>query len=130
MNRQVRNCLATCLSSACFASFASNLWLFYSYFSTHPNHPIPEQGFVHASNHSDSYVYLSDAESTGMALLSILFFFGFTVAFIVSPKKYTLRPPSLARGENSWQAGNIEIDDSIPRRRHWSIFARSSFGRG
>jgi hypothetical protein len=61
--------IAAASAALCPASFGTFLWLFFAYFSSHPAKPNAALGFVHALNHHGSYVYLSDAESTGLALL-------------------------------------------------------------
>ena len=53
------------------------MWMFQSYFSSHPRMPIPDQGFVHALNNHGAYVYLRDAEATGLALLWLAFLVSF-----------------------------------------------------
>jgi hypothetical protein len=60
--------------------------LFFAYFSSHPAKPNAALGFVHALNNHGSYVYLSDAESTGVALLMNVFMIGFLACFESSLK--------------------------------------------
>jgi len=97
MTRQIRNNIAIVFFALCPASFGAYLWLFYRYFSTRPSHRIPELGLVHPLNNHGAYVYISDAESTGLAFLFGAFLVGFTVAMGVVPKKLIFPPPTTPR---------------------------------
>jgi len=70
---------------------------FFAYFSFHPAKPNAALGFVHALNNHGSYVYLSDAESTGLALLRNVFIISFCGMFAVLPKDPARAPPGTAR---------------------------------
>jgi hypothetical protein len=89
MRREMRNYIATARIALCLASFPSYLWLFYKYQSIRPSQRHPELGFVHALNNHGSYVYLTDAEVTGLSFLSGMFLLGFGLAIAIVPKKYT-----------------------------------------
>jgi hypothetical protein len=52
------------------------MWMFQSYSSTHPTIPVPDRGFVHSLNNHGHYVYLTDTEATGLALLWLGFLVG------------------------------------------------------
>jgi hypothetical protein len=63
------------IADAAVALFPSGwityFWIFFSYFSSHPTKPNAELGLVRALANHGSYVYVSDAEATGLALLKI-----------------------------------------------------------
>jgi hypothetical protein len=63
--------------------------LFYQYQSIRPAQPQPELGFVHALNNHGSYVYLTDAEATGLSFLGGMFILGFLLGAIIVPKNFT-----------------------------------------
>jgi hypothetical protein len=54
-----------------------------------PTQPLPELGFLHALNNHGTYVYITDAEATGMSLLFLMCFLAFGLAISIVPKKYT-----------------------------------------
>ncbi len=82
----------TAVTTGCqVTSFLTHLWLFFSYFASHPREPHPELGLVHSLNNHGSYAFISDAESTGLALLLSVFFIGFVLTLIFIPKEF--RPP-------------------------------------
>ena len=60
----------------CLAVFGTHMWMFHSYSSTHPTISVPDQGFVHSLNNHGHYVYLTDTEATGLALLWLAFLVG------------------------------------------------------
>jgi len=74
MNRLTRDDLAAAIVALGLACFGTIFWLFYAYFSSHPKQPNAALGFIHALNNHGSYVYLTDAEATGLGLLWITFF--------------------------------------------------------
>jgi hypothetical protein len=82
MKRASRNEIASAASALCPASFGVYLWLFFSYFSSHPTKPNADAGFVYQLNNHGSYVYLSSTEATGLALLWVAFFAGFSSVLI------------------------------------------------
>ena len=86
MKRSIRNDVASATVALCLTSFGTFLWLFFAYFSSHPTKPNAELGFVRALNNHGSYVYLSDTESTGLALLILGFFVGLLATGVIAPK--------------------------------------------
>ena len=107
MRRETRNYVAIACIALFVASFSFHLWLFLKYQSIRPTQPHPELGFVHALNNHGSYVYLTDAEATGMSLLFLMSFLAFGLAFTIVPKKYTLT--------------GIEHDLINPSRQQYSV---------
>jgi hypothetical protein len=97
MPRSFRYIIAAATAALCPASFGTFLGLFFAYFSSHPAKPNAALGFVHARNNHGSYVYLSDAESTGLALLKNGFMIGLFGMFRILPKDPALAPPGTAR---------------------------------
>lgn len=92
MARSCRYDIAAATAALCPASFGTFLWLFFAYFSSHPTKPNRALGFVYALNNHGSYVYLSDTESTGLALLLNLFMAGIFCALVIVPKDPTSAP--------------------------------------
>ena len=124
MKRSTRNDIASAIVALCPASFGTFTWLFYSYFSTHPTKPNVQLGFVHALNNHGSYVYLSDAESTGLVLLAIAFVIAFFGSLAIVPKDPIL--PSL--GTPRWLtyvSGSAHTDLENPTHRLKMIFLGS-----
>src|SRR5258708_7339357 len=80
MTRITWDDLASAMTALALASFGTNIWLFYAYFSSHPKRPDAGLGFIYALNNHGSYVYLTDAETTGRGLLWISFFVCFLLA--------------------------------------------------
>jgi hypothetical protein len=115
VKRSFRTTAALALLAVCPASFVTALWLFYSYFSFHPTRPNAAHGFVHALNNHGAYVYLSDTESTGLALLSNVFFVGLLGAFAIFPKDPTLAPPGTARWLTHFYVAKKDLDNPPPR---------------
>jgi hypothetical protein len=97
MPRSFRYDIAAATAALCPASLGTFLWLFFAYFSSRPAKPNATLGFVHALNNHGSYVYLSDAESTGLALLMNVFMIGLFGMFAILPKDPALAPPGTAR---------------------------------
>jgi hypothetical protein len=97
MERSSRNEIATAAAALCPASFGAHLWLFYKYFSSHPTRPDVESGFVYQLNNHGAYVYVSNMEATGLALLWMAFFVGLFLLFIVAPKDFILPSPEMPR---------------------------------
>jgi hypothetical protein len=71
--------------------------LYFAYFSSPPAKPNAAAGLVHALNHHGSYVHLSDAESTGLAVLMNLFMISLFGMFAILPKDPALAAPGTAR---------------------------------
>jgi len=97
MNRQFRKYIAAAIVGLCPASFGIWLWLFFKYFSYRPKEPHPEVGLIYPLSNHGSYVYISDQESTGLALLIIAFFVGFLLTFTLVPKTLIPLPPGTPR---------------------------------
>lgn len=106
---------------ACFGTF---LWLIFSYYSSRPTKPNPALGFVHPLANHGSYVYISDSESTGLALLMIGFFAGFLVAAIFVTKEAIHPPPGTARWVTYLSAAlKTDFTHPTPRMRIISLFS-------
>jgi hypothetical protein len=121
MTREIRNRIATAILALCPASFVILLWLFFAYFSSHPRQPHPELGLVYALNNHGSYVFISAIESTGLALLVIVFIVSFFAAFVIVPKQAILAPT----GAPQWItriSGQFKTDLSTPTRLLVAIF--------
>jgi hypothetical protein len=108
MRRETRNYIAIACIALFAASFSSHLWLFLKYQSIRPTQPHPELGFLHALNNHGTYVYITDAEATGMSLLFLMCFLAFGLAFSIVPKKYIL--------------SGIEHDLTSPSREQVRVF--------
>jgi hypothetical protein len=97
MKRSFRYDVVSSTAALCLASFGTHLFLFLSYFSSHPAKPNTAAGFIHALNNHASYVYLSDTEWTGLGLLRMAFIVGAFGTFAILPKDPTLAPPGTPR---------------------------------
>jgi hypothetical protein len=86
--------------------------VFFAYFSSHPAKPNAALGFVHALNNHGSYVYLCDAESTGLALLMNVFMIGM---FAILPKDPALAPPGTARWLAHFYVSKTDLANPTPR---------------
>ncbi|HXL98301.1 MAG TPA: hypothetical protein VN932_00105 [Rhizomicrobium sp.] len=114
--RSVRTDIAAALISVCGPSFGTYLWLFYAYFSSHPSRPDGGRGFVHPLDNHGAYVFISDAEATGLSLLMVLFVVGFIGALLVVPKEPVIPPPSTPRWI-TYVGGRYKtgLDEATPR---------------
>jgi hypothetical protein len=81
--RSSKSDVGAALVALALASFGTHLWIFHSYFSSHPRWPIAEGGFVYALNNHGSHVYVTDREVTGLGLLSLTFLISILVVGIV-----------------------------------------------
>ena len=97
MKKSVRYDVVSSLGALCAASFGTHLFLFFSYFNSHPAAPDSALGLVNALNNHGSYVYLSDTEWVGLSLLRMAFFVGLVSIYAILPKDPTLAPPGTAR---------------------------------
>jgi hypothetical protein len=95
--RQIRTRIAAAIAGVLPASFVIHMWLFISYFDSHPREPNPELGLMRPLNNHGSYVFISDAESTGLALLIYAFIMAFGFMILVVPKEFQLPPPGTPR---------------------------------
>src|SRR5665213_2329562 len=93
MNRSVRYDIAATMLAFGFASFGTHVWIFLSYFSSHPKLPNVEEGFVHALNNHGSHVYVTDAEATGLGLLWLAFFLGILCGGLICPRPHPASAP-------------------------------------
>jgi hypothetical protein len=115
MRRSFRYDIAAATAALCPASFGTFLGLFFAYFSAHPAKPNAALGFVHALNNHGSYVYLSDAESTGFALLRNVFMIGLFGMFRILPKDPALAPPGTARWLTHFYVSKTDLANPTPR---------------
>jgi len=99
----------------CLTSFGTFLWLFFAYFSSHPTKPNAELGFVRALNNHGSYVYVSDAEWAGLALLRMVFITGLFSAFAILPKDPTLAPAGTAQWITHFYVAETDLANPSPR---------------
>ncbi|MGH6933245.1 MAG: hypothetical protein ACREEE_12525 [Dongiaceae bacterium] len=121
MNRSFRNDIASATAPLCIVSFGAFLWLFFAYFSTHPVQPDPERGYVHALSNHGSHVYLTDIESTGLALLMAAFAIGFLLTIAIAPKDHILPPPKTPRWI-AYVSARYRTDLADPSPRMKAIF--------
>ena len=112
MKRSFRYDVVSSLAALCLASFGTHLFLFFSYFSSHPTEPNNTLGLIHALNNHGSYVYLSDTEWTGLALLRMAFMAGAFGTFAILPKDPTLAPSGTPR----WKSGRALRQPDRTRR--------------
>jgi hypothetical protein len=84
MNPLTRNDITSAITGLGAASFGTHLWLFLAYVSSHPRQPDTELGFTHALSYHGAYVYVTDAEATGLALLLIAFFVSIVLAGVLT----------------------------------------------
>jgi hypothetical protein len=89
--------------------------LFFAYFSSHAAKPNAALGLVHALNNHGSYVYLSDAESTGLALLMNVFMIGLFGMFAILPRDPALAPPGTARWLTHFYVSKADLASPTPR---------------
>jgi hypothetical protein len=125
MNRSLRRYVTVITSAVCAVSFGAFLWLFFSYFATHPTLPRPDLGLVYALNNHGSRVYVSAPEATGLALLLITFLAGMALSIAVIPKVFTPRTPTTPRWLR-YASISVKTDmgDSLSPRL-WFIFLGS-----
>jgi hypothetical protein len=79
MHKEARTLITAASGALCLASLFLHLWLFDKYFNSLPHQPQPQFGRVRPLNNHGSYVYLTDAEATGLSFLTLAFFVGFLV---------------------------------------------------
>ena len=92
MSKRLRTDLAAMILSLCPVSLVAKFRLSFMYYSSRSPKPNPELGMIYPLNNHGSYVYLSNTESTGLSLLTILFAVSFFLTFFVTPKEWV--PPS------------------------------------
>src|SRR5580700_6112648 len=84
----LRNSIATAFAAVALASICLHVWLVSDYGRTLLTKPERELGIVHALNIHGTYVYLTDAETTGLSLTLGAFGLGIMLFAIVVPKDY------------------------------------------
>jgi hypothetical protein len=117
--RSHRNDVASAIVALCPVSFGVHLWLFFTYFSSRPTQPNAQLGFVRALNNHGSYVYISDAESTGLALLMMAFVAGLVGTLAVVPKDPI--HPATPRW-TTYLVGKTDLADPTPRLKIIFLF--------
>lgn len=68
------------LAPACSCAY---FWLFFGYFSSRPTQLDVVHGYLHALNNHGSYVYVSNADATGLSLLEVAGCVGFFAALAI-----------------------------------------------
>lgn len=124
MKRELRNRVAAALGGLLPASFGTHLWLFFFYVAYRPKVPNPELGLVHPLNDHGSYVFISGAESTGLTLLTYIFFAAIVLSLVIVPKDFLLPPPGTPRWI-TWISGRAKTDLARPSRSLKLIFFAS-----
>lgn len=120
MKRSFRYDVVSSIAALCPASFGTYLFLFFSYFSSHPAMPDAARGLIHALNNHASYVYLSDTEWTGLSLLRMAFIVGAFGTFVILPKDPTLAPRETPRWITHFYVAKSDL--AKPARRLKTIF--------
>jgi hypothetical protein len=115
MKRSARYDVVSAIAAVCAASFGTEMFLFFSYFNSHPTKPNPALGLIHALNNHGSYVYLSEAEWTGLSLLRTAFFVGSVSIFVILPKDPSLAPPGTARWLTYFYVAKTHLISPPPR---------------
>jgi hypothetical protein len=103
------------------------MWLFFAYFDSRPRVPKPELGLIHALNNHGSYVFISDTEATGLALLTYAFLVAFGLFIAIVPKQFQLPPAGTPRWITRTSA-RFTTDLEKPTQEYWIIFAASLAG--
>jgi hypothetical protein len=97
MKKSVRYDIVSSIFALGAASFGTDLFLYFSYFNSHPATPNYALGLINALNNHGSYVYLSDTEWVGLSLLHTVFFACLVSTYVILPKDPTLAPPGTPR---------------------------------
>jgi hypothetical protein len=121
MTRSIRNNISSATAALCPASFGTFLWLFFSYFASHPAMPNAELGLVNALNNHGAHVYVSDRETTGLTLLMWMFFVGLLATLTIVPKDPVLPAPTTPRWI-TFIGARARIDLANPTPRLKAIF--------
>lgn len=119
MKKSLRTEVALASFAICWASVGTYGWLFVSYYYSRPTTPDATLGFVHALNVHGSpvYVYISDTDLTGLALLRTTFILGLIGAFVLFPKDPTLAPPGTARWLTRFYVAKAELVNPTSRQK-------------
>jgi hypothetical protein len=120
IKRSFRYDVVSSIAAICPASFGTHLFLFFSYFSSHPTKANTALGFIHALNNHGSYVYLSDTEMTGLALLRMAFIASAIGTFAILPKDPALAPSGTPRWVAHFYVAKTDLVN--PTRRLKTIF--------
>jgi hypothetical protein len=115
MKKSARYDVVSAIAGLCAASGGTGLFLFFSYFNSHPTKPNPALGLIRALNNHGSYVYLSQAEWIGLSLLRMAFFVGLVSIFVILPKDPTLAPPGTARWVTHFYVAKGNLVNPAPR---------------
>lgn len=121
MNKLVRYDVVSSIFALGAACFVTHLFLFFSYFNSHPATPNSALGLVNALNNHGSYVYISDTESVGLSLLRMVFFACLLGTYAILPKDPNRAPSGTPR----WIAHSFYVakpDTSSPPPRLKAIF--------
>ncbi len=97
MKKSVRYDVVSSIFALGAACGGTHLFLFFSYFNSHPAAPNSALGLVNALNNHGSYVYISDTEWVGLSLLHWVFFACLFSTYAILPKDPTLAPPDTPR---------------------------------
>jgi hypothetical protein len=97
MKKSVRYDVVSSIGALAVACFGTGLFLYFSYFDSHPAAPNSALGLVNALNNHGSYVYISDTEWVGLSLLHMVFFACGVSIYAILPKDPTLAPPDTPR---------------------------------
>lgn len=115
MKKSARYDVVSALFALCAASFGTEMFLFFSYFNSHPTTPNPSLGLIHALNNHGSYVYLSETEWTGLSLLRTAFAVGLFSIFLILPKDPGRAPAGTARWVSYFYVEKPHSVDPPPR---------------
>ncbi|MGZ3692114.1 MAG: hypothetical protein ACXVAX_11470 [Pseudobdellovibrio sp.] len=92
MSRNLRNYLSTFLFAYCAISLVLSFYLFDLYFKTHPKSPAVNSDYIVPLNSHGAVVFVSAAESAGLALLHWSYMIIFLLLFCVIPKEVVSAP--------------------------------------
>jgi len=97
MKKSIRYDVVSSIFALGAACFGTHMFLYFSYFNSHPAAPNSGLGIVNALNNHGSYVYLSDTEWVGLSLLRMVFLACLASTYAILPKDPTLAPPDTPR---------------------------------
>src|SRR5262245_31048460 len=92
MKKSARYDVVSSVFALAAACFGTHLFLFFSYFDSHPAAPNSALGLVNALNNHGSYVYVSNTEWVGLSLLRMVSFVCLVSTYAILPKDPTLAP--------------------------------------
>jgi hypothetical protein len=105
MKKTFRYDLGTSIFALGLACAGMQLFLFVSYFGSHPRAPDSARGLIHALNNHGSHVYISDAEWLGLSLLRVVLLLCVIGTMAVLPKDPTRAPFDTPR----WVANSFYV---------------------